>query len=36
MSEYDEYEPTNQSVDLTTFDDEFATAEAMECISIGC
>lgn len=30
MSEYDEYEPTNQSVDLTTFDDEFETAEAPE------
>jgi len=30
MSDYEEYETTNQSVDLSSFDDEFATAEAPE------
>jgi hypothetical protein len=30
MSDYEEYETTNQSVDLTSFDDDFATAEAPE------
>ena len=30
MSDYEEYETSNQSVDLTSFDDEFATAEAPE------
>ena len=28
MSEHENYEPANQSVDLSSFDDEFATAEA--------
>ena len=28
MSENENYQPTNQSVDLSSFDDEFATAEA--------
>ena len=28
MSENENYEPANQSVDLSSFDDEFATAEA--------
>jgi hypothetical protein len=30
MSDYEEYETTNQPVDLSSFDDEFATAEAPE------
>jgi hypothetical protein len=30
MNDHDEYETTNQSVDLTSFDDEFSTAEAPE------
>jgi hypothetical protein len=30
MSDYEEYETTNQSVDLTSFDVDFATAEAPE------
>ncbi len=30
MSDYEEYETTNQSVDLSSFDDDFATAEAPE------
>lgn len=30
MSDYEEYENTNQSVDLSSFDDEFASAEAPE------
>ena len=30
MSDHEEYETTNQSVDLTSFDDDFATAEAPE------
>ena len=30
MSDYEEFETSNQSVDLTSFDDEFATAEAPE------
>ncbi|MDZ4851697.1 MAG: DUF669 domain-containing protein [Pirellulaceae bacterium] len=30
MSDSEEYEATNQSVDLSSFDDEFATAEAPE------
>jgi hypothetical protein len=28
MSEHDEYEPVNEAVDLSSFDDEFETAEA--------
>ena len=28
MSEHENYEPANQSVDLSSFDDEFATAES--------
>ena len=28
MSEFENYEPANQSVDLSSFDDEFSTAEA--------
>jgi len=30
MSEYDEYETRNQSIDLTSFDDEFANVETPE------
>jgi len=30
MSDHEEYENANQSVDLTSFDDDFATAEAPE------
>jgi len=30
MSDYEEYEPTSPSVDLSSFDDEFETAEAPE------
>jgi hypothetical protein len=30
MSEFDEYETTNQSVDLTSFDDDYETVEAPE------
>ena len=30
MSDYDQYENTNQSVDLSSFDDEFATAQSPE------
>ncbi len=30
MSDYEQYENTNQSVDLSSFDDEFATAQSPE------
>lgn len=30
MSDYEQYETTNQSVDLSSFDDEFATAQSPE------